>query len=125
MVDQGYQTFSVVLTSILIALIILLLIIMFLDIIINRGGLYKDAGIFNRLIYYLDIFGKIFKTRPHYNKDIGAPPSSVGGQLSQSTDSEIFNKPQGLSGGCGSCNNFNLSSSLTYDPQIFLKKRNH
>ena len=41
-------------------------------------------------------------------------PKSKGG-----SNSEIF-------GGCGgSCNNYNLSSSLTYDPQIFLQKRKH
>ena len=122
MVDQGYQTFSVVLTSILIAIIILLLIIMFLDIIINKGGLYKNAGFFNKLIYTIDLIGKIFKIRPFYNKDIIAPPSTMGGQLSQDISSEI---PKGITGGCGSCNNYNLSSSLTYDPQIFLQKRKH
>lgn len=121
MVDQGYQTFSVIITSILIALIILLLIIMFLDIIINRGGIYKDSGIFNRLIYHLDILGKIFKTRPHYSyQGIQLQPL---GESSQENSSEISDK--GQKGGCGSCNNFNLSSSLTYDPQIFLKKRKY
>lgn len=114
MVDQGYQTFSVVLTSIIIALLILLLIIMFLDIIVNKGGITKESGFFKKLIYHIDIIGKIFEIRPQLQYS--------GGSL-QEISSEISDK--GQKGGCGSCNNFNLSSSLTYDPQIFLKKRNH
>lgn len=113
MVDQGYQTFSVVLTSIVIALVILLLIIMFMNAIINRDGIIKESGSFKKLIYHLDIFGKIFNIRPKYQS---------GDQISQDISSEI---PKGITGGCGSCNNYNLSSSLTYDPQIFLQKRKH
>ena len=115
MVDQGYQTFAVVFTSILIAIIILLLIIMFLDVIINRNGIGSNTGFFFKLIYHIDIFGRILNIRPNYQ--------SVG-QISQDISSEIPIK-EGMTGGCGSCNNYNLSSSLTYDPQIFLQKRKH
>lgn len=115
MVDQGYQTFSIVLSSIVIALVILLLIIMFMNAIINRDGIIKESGFFKKLIYHLDIFGKIFNIRPKYQS---------GGQISQDISSEIPIK-EGMTGGCGSCNNYNLSSSLTYDPQIFLQKRKH
>ena len=113
MVDQGYQTFAVVFTSILIAIIILLLIIMFLDTIINENQIYKDSNFFCKLIWHCDIFGRLFGTRD----SLMMPPESempkTGG------NSEMF-------GGCGgSCNNYNLSSSLTYDPQIFLQKRKH
>ena len=115
MVDQGYQTFAVVFTSILIAIIILLLIIMFLDTIINENEIYKDSNFFCKLIWHCDIFGRLFGTRNSIiiPKEVDMPKSKGG------SNSEMF-------GGCGgSCNNFNLSSSLTYDPQIFLQKRKH
>ena len=114
MVNRGYQIFSVSITSIIIALVILLLIIMFIDAIINRGGIVKESRFFYKLIYHLDIFGKIFNIRPDYKR--------LGGQFSQDISSEIPIK-EGMTGGCGSCNNYSLSSSLTYDPQIFLQKR--
>lgn len=113
MVDQGYQTFSVVLTSILIAIIILLFIIMFLDMILNKSEIYEDSGFFHKLIWHCDIFGRLFGTRettikPKYSE------MPKGGSNSE------------MIGGCGgSCNNYNLTSSLTYDPQIFLQKRKH
>lgn len=114
MVDQGYQTFAVVFTSILIAIIILLLIIMFLDTIINDNQIYEDSNFFCKLIWHCDIFGRLFGTRNSIMipKEADMPRSNGG-------NSEMF-------GGCGgSCNNYNLSSSLTYDPQIFLQKRKH
>ena len=114
MVDQGYQTFAVVFTSILIAIIILLLIIMFLDTIINENQIYKDSNFFCKLIWYCDIFGRLFGTRD----SLMMPPESEMPKT-KGGNSEMF-------GGCGgSCNNYNLSSSLTYDPQIFLQKRKH
>ena len=68
MVNRGYQIFSVSITSIIIALVILLLIIMFIDAIINRGGIVKESRFFYKLIYHLDIFGKIFNIRPDYKR---------------------------------------------------------
>lgn len=115
MVNRGYQIFSISITSIIIAVIILLLIIMFLDVIINRDGIGSNTGFFFKLIYHIDIFGRILNIRPKYQP---------GGQISQDISSEIPIK-EGMPGGCGSCNNYNLSSSLTYDPQIFLQKRKH
>lgn len=115
MVDQGYQTFAVVFTSILIAIIILLLIIMFLDMIINKNQIYEDSNFFYKLIWHCDIFGRLIGTRDSSMM----PPESEMPKSKGGSNSEMF-------GGCdGSCNNYNLSSSLTYDPQIFLQKRKH
>ena len=101
MVNRGYQIFSVSITSIIIAVIILLLIIMFLDVIINRDGIGSNTGFFFKLIYHIDIFGRILNIRPKYqSKD----------QFSQVISSENPNKEQ--NGGCGSCNNYNLSSLI-------------
>ena len=126
MVDQGYQSFSVVLTSIVIALVILLLIIMFIDIIINKNGILSDSGFFKKLIYHLDIMGKIFKTRPRYNRQGIIELQSLSESSQESNSNDVKQKEQlGQSGGCGNCSNYKLSSSLTYDPQIFLKKRKY
>lgn len=127
MVDQGYQTFSVVLTSVLIALIILLLIIMFVDIIINKNGIQSDSGFFKKLIYHLDIMGKLFKTRPRYNRQEMLELQNLGESLEESSSVVPVKEDVQVqqAGGCGSCNNYKLTSSLTYDPQMFLKKRKH
>lgn len=126
MVDQGYQTFSVIITSILIALIILLLIIMFIDIIINKNGIQSDSGFFKKLIYYLDVMGRIFKTRPRYNRQGMIELQSLSESSQESNSIDVKQKEQiGQAGGCGNCSNYKLSSSLTYDPQIFLKKRKY
>lgn len=119
MVDKGYQTFSVVVTSIIIAIIILLLIIMFLNMIVNKNTVNENSGFFNKIIWHCDIFGRLIGTRLSKTHSYQLSSNQIDDPKEKLANNSTMN------GGCGNCNSFSLSSSLTYDPQIFLKKRKH
>lgn len=123
MTDKGYIKFSVIFTSIIVAIIAILLIIFLLDLIFRRSNKFGD------FIYHIDLIRRLINLT--FEKQISSHYLNItkGAELSEKGSESIKEKeqPQVLEevhGGCGgSC--YSLSSSLTYDPQIFLKKRMH
>ena len=122
MADKGYIKFSVIFTSIIIAIIAILLIIFLLDLIFRRSNKFGD------FIYHIDLIRRLIKLTFEKHSSSQYLSMSKGIELSEMGSGRINGNEQQqvqeVHGGCGgSC--YSLSSSLTYDPQIFLKKRMH
>ena len=119
MADKGYIKFSVIFTSIIVAIITILLIIFLLDLIFRRSNKFGD------FIYHIDLVRRLINltfekhsSSQYLNMSKGTELSELGSGGINRNEQQV----QEIHGGCGgSC--YSLSSSLTYDPQIFLKKR--
>lgn len=121
MADKGYIKFSVIFTSIIVAIIAILLIIFLLDLIFRRSNKFGD------FIYHIDLIRRLINltfekhsSSQYLNMPKGTELSELGsGGINRNEQPQVLEE---VHGGCGgSC--YSLSSSLTYDPQIFLKKR--